>query len=93
MYAITGITGQVGGVVADRLLAAGLPVRAVARDPGKAATWAARGCELAVADMADPNALTRAFSNVEGVFILIPPIFDPAPGFPEARAVVAAVTQ
>ncbi|MGI4745648.1 MAG: NmrA family NAD(P)-binding protein [Janthinobacterium lividum] len=91
MYAITGITGQVGGVVADRLLAAGLPVRAVARDPGKAAAWTARGCELAVADMADHNALTRAFTNVEGVFILIPPIFDPAPGFPEARAVIAAV--
>ena len=91
MYAITGITGQVGGAVAGRLLAAGLPVRAVARDPGKAAIWTARGCELAVADMADREALTRAFSDAEGVFILIPPIFDPAPGFVEARAVVAAV--
>ncbi|NPD70155.1 NAD(P)H-binding protein [Lichenicola cladoniae] len=91
MYAITGITGQVGSVVADRLLAAGLPVRAVARDPSKAAAWTARGCQLAIADMSDPNALTRAFTDVEGVFILIPPIFDPAPGFPEVRAVVAAV--
>ena len=91
MYAITGITGQVGGAVAERLLGAGMPVRAVARDSGKAAAWTARGCDLAVADMADSEALTRAFTGAEGVFILIPPIFDPTPGFVEVRAVIAAV--
>ena len=32
MYAVTGITGKVGGIVARTLLAAGLPVRAVVRD-------------------------------------------------------------
>jgi nucleoside-diphosphate-sugar epimerase len=32
MYAITGITGKVGGELARTLLAAGQPVRAVVRD-------------------------------------------------------------
>jgi uncharacterized protein YbjT (DUF2867 family) len=92
MFAVTGITGQVGGAVARTLLDARVPVRAVMRDAAKGAAWKERGCEVAVADMNDAPALTSAFSGVGGVFALIPPIFDPAPGFPEVRAVIAAVT-
>ena len=91
MYAITGITGQVGGAVAGTLLAEGATVRAVARDAVKAAAWAARGCELAIAEMSDFASLTRAFAGADGVFVLIPPIFDPSPGFTDARAIIAAV--
>ena len=91
MYAITGITGRVGGAVARTLLDAGQSVRAVLRDPAKGAPWNKRGCELAVAAMDDAEALARAFAGAEGVFVLPPPCFDPAPGFPEARAVVSAV--
>ena len=47
MYAVTGITGQVGGAVARTLMAQGENVRAVARDAGKAAPWVERGCDLA----------------------------------------------
>lgn len=90
MYAITGITGRVGGAVARALLDAGQPVRAVVRDPAKAAVWAERGCEVAIAGMEDAAALGRAFAGTRGVFVLPPPLFDPAPGFPEARAVAAA---
>ena len=39
MYAVTGITGRVGGVVARTLLDAGLSVRAVVRDDAKSAAW------------------------------------------------------
>lgn len=91
MYAITGISGKVGGAVAETLLQAGLPVRAVLRNPAHAAAWAARGCDIAIADMTDAAALARAFENVDGAFILPPPQFDPAPGFPEARAAIDAV--
>ncbi|MET1028947.1 MAG: NmrA family NAD(P)-binding protein [Dongiaceae bacterium] len=91
MYAITGITGQVGGTLARRLLAAHQPVRAVLRDAGKGKSWAALGCDIALADMEDAAALTAAFKGAAGVFILPPSEFDPAPGFPEARAVIAAV--
>jgi NAD(P)H dehydrogenase (quinone) len=91
MYAITGITGQVGGAVARTLLAEGAKVRAVARDARKAATWVERGCELAIAGMSDAPALARTFAGADGVFVLIPPIFDPSPGFAEAGAAISAV--
>jgi NAD(P)H dehydrogenase (quinone) len=91
MYAITGITGKVGGALARTLLAANKTVRAVVRDEDKAKVWAERGCEVALADMNNIDALTAAFKGAEGVFILPPSDFDPEPGFPEARAVIDAV--
>jgi uncharacterized protein YbjT (DUF2867 family) len=91
MYAITGITGKVGGAVAQSLLEMKLPVRAVLRDAAKAKAWAQRGCEIALADVTDVAALTKAFSGTEGVFVLIPPMFDPTPAFTEARGVFAAI--
>jgi uncharacterized protein YbjT (DUF2867 family) len=93
MYAITGITGKVGGEVAGALLKAGLALRAVVRDPRKGAVWADLGCDVAVCDMGDVAALTAAFSGASGVFVLLPPVFDPAPDFPETRATVAALRQ
>ena len=92
MYAITGITGQVGGAVARALLADKQPVRAVLRDERKAAVWKAQGCEVAVAGMEDAQTLATAFQGAEGVFVLPPAQFDPQPGFPEAGRVIAAVT-
>lgn len=91
MYSITGITGKVGGVLADALLNAGLPVRAVVRDAEKAQAWKERGCEIVVAEMGDAEALTAAFAGAEGVFILPPSDFDPEPGYPSARRVIDAV--
>ncbi|WP_175719494.1 NmrA family NAD(P)-binding protein [Burkholderia anthina] len=92
MYAITGITGKVGGALARALLASGQPVRAVVRDATRAGAWAARGCEIATADMEDSSALAGAFEGATGVFILPPSVFDPAPGFPEARKVIEAAS-
>lgn len=93
MYAITGITGKVGGALARTLLAEKLPVRAVLRDEAKAAEWRARGCGIAIAEMNDATSLAAAFKGAEGVFILPPSEFDPEPDFPEARRVIEAVTQ
>jgi uncharacterized protein YbjT (DUF2867 family) len=91
MYAITGITGQVGGEVARTLLKVGCPVRAVVRDRRKGAVWADLGCDVAVADMSDVAALTAVFAATSGVFVLLPPVFDPSPDFPETRATVAVL--
>src|SRR5262252_5544957 len=91
MYAITGITGKVGGELARTLLAAGEPVRAVVRDPKKGQECAALGCEIALANIEDTASLTIAFRGTEGVFVLVPPNFDPAPEFPEAREIAAAL--
>lgn len=93
MFAVTGITGQVGGATARTLLDTGLSVRAVMRDAAKGAAWKESGCEIALADMKDAAALTDALSGVDGIFVIMPPIFDPTPGFPEARAIITAVTK
>jgi uncharacterized protein YbjT (DUF2867 family) len=91
MFAITGITGNIGGQVAMNLLAAHQTIRAVVRDVIKAEPWVNRGCEVTVADIGDAQALAAAFEGAEGVFVLVPPNFDPTPGFPEAQAIGAAL--
>src|SRR6266550_4936982 len=91
MFAITGITGNVGGELARNLLTANQPVRAVVRNLLKSKAWAERGCDLVRADMNDAGALTSAFKGAEGVFVLIPPNFDPSPDFREARATAATL--
>ena len=93
MFAITGITGNVGGEVARNLLAAKQPVRGVARDVGKCKTWAQQGCEIVGADISDAVSLASAFKGAEGVFVLVPPNFDPSPDFREARAIAATLRQ
>ena len=92
MFAITGVTGNVGGEVARNLLAAGRPVRAVMRDLRKGEAWAKRGCDLAGADINDAAALTAAFEGSEGVFVMVPPNFDPSPDFCEARTIAATLS-
>ena len=91
MYAVTGITGQVGGVTGRALINTGLSVRAVVRDAAKGAAWKKCGCEVALADMNDAPALTAAFTGASGVFVLIPSNFVPEQGFPEVRAIIAAL--
>jgi len=91
MFAIAGITGRVGGAAARALLARGHGVRGVVRDRAKGAAWMARGAEVVRADFTDAAALRAAFTGVEGAFVMIPPYFDPQPGFPEARVMIAAL--
>jgi uncharacterized protein YbjT (DUF2867 family) len=88
MFAVTGITGKVGAAVARSLLSADQPVRAVVRDRSRSAPWAQLGCDIAVADLADTEALTAAFTGTAGVFAMLPPVFDPTPGFPEATGFI-----
>jgi uncharacterized protein YbjT (DUF2867 family) len=73
MYAIAGVTGNTGSVVAETLLAQGKPVRVIVRDAAKGEAWRAKGAEVAVASLDDTAALTRALTGVEGAYLLIPP--------------------
>ena len=93
MYAITGITGKVGGELAKSLLAQGRPVRAVVRDAKKGEAWAKLGCEIALAEMEDATALAKAFTGATATFILPPSDFDPEPGYPAARRVIDSVVR
>ncbi|MGY2290948.1 NmrA family NAD(P)-binding protein [Pseudomonas sp. SDO528_S397] len=88
MYTIMGVTGQVGAAVARTLLAAGEQVRVVVRDADKGAAWALQGCDVAVADATDKRSLSQAFKDSKGVFILLPPNFDPVEGFAATRELI-----
>jgi uncharacterized protein YbjT (DUF2867 family) len=87
MYAITGVTGKVGGATARALLAAGQSVRAVVRNVDKGQVWRNLGCEVALATIEDGASLNVAFQRAEAVFVLVPPNFDPSPEFSEAREI------
>jgi uncharacterized protein YbjT (DUF2867 family) len=91
MFAVTGATGKVGGIVARALRAAGRSVRIVVRNPAKGDVWSSQGYDVAIAESTDPTALTQAFAGVEGAFVMLPPVFDPSPGFPEAKEMIAAM--
>jgi uncharacterized protein YbjT (DUF2867 family) len=85
MFSIIGITGRVGGGAAGLLLGMGKQVRAVVRDEARGHVWASKGASVAVADITDGDSLGRAIAGSEAVFVMLPPLFDPSPGFPEAK--------
>jgi NAD(P)H dehydrogenase (quinone) len=89
MFAVMGITGNVGGTVADTLLQHGKKVRGIVRDASKAQPWKDKGVEVVTANYDDR--LIDAFTNVEGIFCMIPPDILPAPGFPDSIARIAAI--
>jgi uncharacterized protein YbjT (DUF2867 family) len=93
MFLITGITGKVGGAAARHLLNKGKQVRALVRDPAKAAAWAAKGVELVEGDWADPVAMAQALNGVVGAYLMMPPIQTPSRDFREAKAIIASYTQ
>lgn len=67
---VTGATGQQGGAVARQLLARGVQVLALVRDPSKGAAKEIerRGARLQRGDLNDPASITAALKGVDGVF-------------------------
>lgn len=90
-FVITGVSGNTGGVVADTLLAQGQRVRVVVREREKAARFAARGAEVAVADLGDARALAAAFEGARGVYVLVPPNLATADTREHQRATSQAI--
>jgi uncharacterized protein YbjT (DUF2867 family) len=76
LFAVTGVTGNVGKHVAEALIAAGHRVRGIVRDESSASSLAlkAKGIELFVATFSDTAALTKAFEGTDGAFIMTPPL-------------------
>ena len=93
MFTVLGITGNVGGAVAENLVAAGKTVRGVVRNRARAKAWADRGVELVESNYHDAQGLHTAFEGAEGVFAMIPPDFAPAPGLPDQKRIIAAVRE
>ncbi|MER5650750.1 NmrA family NAD(P)-binding protein [Streptosporangium sp. NPDC002524] len=74
---VTGATGQQGGATARALLAAGVPVRALVRDPAtdRARAVEALGAELVTGDLHDRDSVTRAAEGARAVFsVQMPPM-------------------
>lgn len=69
---VTGATGYVGGRLVPRLLAAGHPVRVLARTPSKLTDvpWRA-DVEVAEGDLGDVDSLRRAFAGMAVVYHLV----------------------
>ncbi len=73
MYVVLGATGNTGSVVANALLAKGKKVRVVGRDAKKLAGLVSQGAEAFPANVADTEALVKAFSGAQAVYSLTPP--------------------
>jgi uncharacterized protein YbjT (DUF2867 family) len=73
MFVIAGVTGHVGSVVAEKLLAKGQKVKVLVRDAGKGAAWSKKGAEVAVGSLEDQAFLTTALRGATGFFTLLPP--------------------
>lgn len=69
---VLGATGKTGGTAAERLLAAGVKVRAVGRSADKLAALKKRGAEAIVADVGDVAALTDAMRGSDAAYLMIP---------------------
>lgn len=67
---VTGATGRQGGATARALIAAGVPVRALVRDPAaeRARAVEALGAELVTGDLRDRDSVTRAAEGARAVF-------------------------
>lgn len=68
---VAGATGLVGGIVTRKLLAAGVPVRALGRHREKLAALADAGAEAVTVDLLDRPAVARACEGVGQVFTTV----------------------
>ncbi|MFI1221566.1 MULTISPECIES: NmrA family NAD(P)-binding protein [unclassified Streptomyces] len=81
---VTGATGRQGGAAARALLAAGVPVRALVRDPltRPAADVEALGARLVTGDLSDRSSLDAACAGVRAVFsVQMPPMTESSVDF------------
>lgn len=80
MFVVAGVSGHVGSVVAEQLLAKGQKVKVLVRDAAKGAAWSNKGAEVAQGSLEDQAFLTSALKGATGFFTLLPPNFA-APDF------------
>ncbi len=82
MYVVTGATGHTGNIVAKALLTKGEKVRVVGRNADRLKALVAQGAEPFVADLADTEAVAKAFAGAKTVYLMIPPNL----GTPDVRS-------
>ncbi len=96
MFVISGVSGNTGSVVAQTLIDQGQPVRVIVRSKEKGTPWKAKGADVAVADISDLGAMTKALDGASGAYFLLPPDLADTDFIGEsikrAEAIVAAAT-
>lgn len=93
LFFVSGVTGNVGGAAALRLLQQGHTVRALVRNPQKASGLFDKGVEVLQGDANDSAAVAAALEGVDGAFVMVPPFAAPAPGYPESKAIIASLRE
>ena len=75
---VTGATGFIGHLLAERLIEDGFDVRCLVRDPtsARAADLEQIGCELHVADLTRPHGIAAALAGVDVAYFLVHMISD-----------------
>jgi uncharacterized protein YbjT (DUF2867 family) len=73
MYTVLGATGNIGSVIAKKLLEKGEKVRVVGRNLASLQPLVQKGAEAFVGDVNAPDSLTRAFQDARAAFLMMPP--------------------
>ncbi|MDF3080787.1 NmrA family NAD(P)-binding protein [Burkholderia sola] len=90
MFVIFGASGNVGLSTVTALRNAGHSVRAVLRDARHRERFVQFGCDVAIADLMDANAIAAAIDGAQAVQILCPvPAADPDPAATMTRTIDA----
>lgn len=89
MYAVAGVSGRTGAATAEALLKQGQKVRVLVRDAAHGEPWLKRHAEVAVLDLSDEAALTKALTGMSGAYLLLPS----APEGQDLLATQAALTE
>lgn len=64
MILLTGSTGKTGGEVARQMAAAGVPFRALVRNPEKSQALVALGAEIVLGDMGDQKVCVKRWRGL-----------------------------
>jgi uncharacterized protein YbjT (DUF2867 family) len=73
MFAVAAAAGRTGAATAEALLRQGQKVRVLVRREEQGERWLKRHAEVAVLDLTDTAALTKALTGVTGAFLCVPP--------------------
>jgi uncharacterized protein YbjT (DUF2867 family) len=76
IYVVTGATGNIGEKLVEKLLAAKLKVRVIARPSERLKALASKGAQAFPATLDDAGSITHGFSDAKAVFTMIPPNYE-----------------
>jgi len=77
-FVVTGSAGHVSRPLSEQLLREGHDVTVIGRSPKNLEGLIGLGAKSAIGDMQDVPFLTRTFKDADGVYLMLPPMWDSA---------------